>query len=80
MRRISKSAPARVAIAATIVAGAFGGIASISSAKSAHPAAALGSVDFYSSLPLVGSSSAQTKPAVNGMKLALQQAGNKAGH
>src|ERR1700743_2521429 len=80
MAPISKNATVRAAIGAAIVAGAFGGIASISSAKSAHPAAAMGAVDFYSSLPLSGSSSAQTGPAVNGMKLALKQAGNKAGH
>ncbi|HEX4671074.1 MAG TPA: hypothetical protein VH279_02340, partial [Solirubrobacteraceae bacterium] len=36
-------------------------------------------VDFYSSLPLQGASTAQTTPMVNGMKLALQQAGGKAG-
>jgi branched-chain amino acid transport system substrate-binding protein len=38
-----------------------------------------GTVSFYSSLPLQGASSAQTKPMVNGMKLALDQAHNKAG-
>ena len=36
-------------------------------------------IDIYSSLPLQGASSAQTKPMVNGIKLALSQAGNKAG-
>jgi branched-chain amino acid transport system substrate-binding protein len=36
-------------------------------------------VDIYSSLPLQGASSAQTVPLVNGIKLALSQAGNKAG-
>src|SRR5215208_3598479 len=38
-----------------------------------------GSVSIYSSLPLQGASSAQTKPMVNGIKLALDQAGGKAG-
>src|SRR5215472_15262732 len=38
-----------------------------------------GTVDFYSSLPMQGASSAQTNPLVNGIKLALAQAGNKAG-
>ena len=42
-------------------------------------AAAARHVDIYSSLPLQGSSSAQTHPLVNGIKLALSQAGNKAG-
>jgi len=36
-------------------------------------------IDIYSSLPLQGASSAQTDPMVNGIKLALSQAGNKAG-
>ncbi len=38
-----------------------------------------GTVDIYSSLPLVGSSTPQTKPMVNGIKLALDEANNKAG-
>jgi branched-chain amino acid transport system substrate-binding protein len=36
-------------------------------------------IDIYSSLPLQGASTAQTGPLVNGMKLALSEAGNKAG-
>jgi len=36
-------------------------------------------IDIYSSLPLQGASTAQTDPLVNGMKLALSQAGGKAG-
>jgi branched-chain amino acid transport system substrate-binding protein len=36
-------------------------------------------VDVYSSLPLQGASSAQTEPLVNGIKLALSEAGGKAG-
>src|SRR5206468_6186628 len=39
-----------------------------------------GTVDIYSSLPLQGASTAQTDPMVNGIKLALAQAGNKAGN
>jgi branched-chain amino acid transport system substrate-binding protein len=38
-----------------------------------------GTVDFYSSLPMQGASSAQTIPLVNGIKLALAQANGKAG-
>ncbi|HEY2317579.1 MAG TPA: branched-chain amino acid ABC transporter substrate-binding protein [Solirubrobacteraceae bacterium] len=37
------------------------------------------SVDIYSSLPLQGASTAQTDPMVNGIKLALSEANNKAG-
>jgi branched-chain amino acid transport system substrate-binding protein len=36
-------------------------------------------IDIYSSMPLQGASTAQTVPLVNGMKLALSQAGGKAG-
>ncbi|HET9093443.1 MAG TPA: branched-chain amino acid ABC transporter substrate-binding protein [Solirubrobacteraceae bacterium] len=79
MRRISTFGAARIAVAAAVVAaGSVGSIAS-SSAKTAR-AAAGATVDFYSSLPTVGSSSAQTIPAQNGMKLALKLAGYKAGH
>jgi branched-chain amino acid transport system substrate-binding protein len=39
-----------------------------------------GTVDFYSSLPLQGASKDQTAAMVNGMKLALSQAGSKAGN
>lgn len=38
-----------------------------------------GTIDIYSSLPLKGASKEQTAPMVNGIKLALKQAGNKAG-
>jgi branched-chain amino acid transport system substrate-binding protein len=38
-----------------------------------------GTVDIYSSLPLQGASKDQTAAMVNGIKLALSQAGNKAG-
>jgi len=47
---------------------------------SSTPAAGGGkTVDIYSSLPMQGASSAQTIPLVNGIKLALSQAGGKAG-
>jgi branched-chain amino acid transport system substrate-binding protein len=68
-----------MAVAATALVAASVGVVANSSAKTAK-AAAGSTVDFYSSLPLSGSSSAQTKPAVNGMMLALKLAGNKAGH
>jgi branched-chain amino acid transport system substrate-binding protein len=42
-------------------------------------AAGGGTVSIYSSLPLQGASTAQTKPMVNGIKLALEEANNKAG-
>ncbi|HWC86273.1 MAG TPA: branched-chain amino acid ABC transporter substrate-binding protein [Solirubrobacteraceae bacterium] len=49
------------------------------STKSGAPAANSKTVDIYSSLPLQGSSNAQTIPMVNGIKLALSEAGGKAG-
>jgi branched-chain amino acid transport system substrate-binding protein len=67
-----------------LIAGAaiaIGACGSSSSSSSGSSGGATGSnvVDIYSSLPLQGASSAQTAPMVNGMKLALSQAGNKAG-
>ncbi len=50
-----------------------------SSASSASGGGGGNTVDIYSSLPLQGASSAQTGPLVNGIKLALSQANNKAG-
>jgi branched-chain amino acid transport system substrate-binding protein len=41
---------------------------------------ASGSVNIYSSLPLQGASEAQTKAMVQGIELAMKQAGNKAGN
>ncbi len=78
MRRISKPVTVRMAVAAAAVIAASVGGAVSSSAKTAATASG-GTVDFYSSLPLSGSSTAQTLPLVNGIKLALSQAGDKAG-
>ncbi|MBV9003511.1 MAG: branched-chain amino acid ABC transporter substrate-binding protein [Solirubrobacterales bacterium] len=50
--------------------GAASGGSSSSSSKT---------IDIYSSLPLQGASTAQTDPMVNGIRLALSQAGGKAG-
>jgi branched-chain amino acid transport system substrate-binding protein len=69
---------AAVAIAAVAAVGAVG--CSSSSSSTAGTVSASGStVDIYSSLPMQGSSNVQTIPMVNGMKLALAQAGGKAG-
>jgi branched-chain amino acid transport system substrate-binding protein len=80
MRRITVKAGAALTVAAAIAASATGVLGATASAKTARAASSLGAVDFYSSLPLSGSSSAQTGPAVNGMKLALKQADYTAGH
>jgi branched-chain amino acid transport system substrate-binding protein len=72
------SAIAALAVIALAAAGcSSSGSSSPSSGSSS--AAGGGTVDFYSSLPLQGASSSQTIPMVNGMKLALAQANNKAG-
>jgi branched-chain amino acid transport system substrate-binding protein len=55
------------------------GSSSSSSSSSAGSGGGGQTVDIYSSLPLQGASSAQTDPMVNGIKLALAQANNKAG-
>jgi branched-chain amino acid transport system substrate-binding protein len=51
-----------------------------SSSSSASGGGGGNTIDIYSSLPLQGASTAQTDPMVNGIKLALSQAGNKAGN
>jgi branched-chain amino acid transport system substrate-binding protein len=71
-----------VSLAAVTACGSSS--SSSSSSSSATSSAASGgsggsTVDIYSSLPLQGASTAQTGPLVNGMKLALSQAGGKAG-
>ena len=68
-------------IAGAAVAIAACGSSSSSSTSGTSTSGASGSnaIDIYSSLPLQGASTAQTTPMVNGMKLALDQAGGKAG-
>jgi branched-chain amino acid transport system substrate-binding protein len=78
MRSFIRAVPMRAVLIAGIATAAFGGISSISTAKTAHAASGT-TVDFYSSLPLQGGSSADTIPIVQAVKLALSQAGNKAG-
>jgi branched-chain amino acid transport system substrate-binding protein len=70
-----RSTTAIAALAAVGLAAA----ACSSSPSSSSPSSSGGTVDIYSSLPLQGASSAQTAPMVNGIKLALDQAGSKAG-
>jgi branched-chain amino acid transport system substrate-binding protein len=68
--------------ACAVVASAIAIAACGSSSSSAGGTANAGgsnTIDVYSSLPLKGAVSAQTLPTVNGIKLALDQAGGKAG-
>ena len=68
-----------IAALAVIALAAAGCSSSGSSSTAASGSSGGGTVDFYSSLPMQGASSAQTIPLVNGIKLALSQANNKAG-
>jgi branched-chain amino acid transport system substrate-binding protein len=69
--RLRRFAAAGVAALLTVGLAACGGSSSSSSSSD--------TIDFYSSLPLQGASKDQTAAMVNGMKLALEQAHNKAG-
>src|SRR5436305_3096393 len=62
-----------------LAAAACSSSSSSSSSSTSSTSGSGGTVDFYSSLPMQGASSAQTGPLVNGIKLALSQAGGKAG-
>jgi branched-chain amino acid transport system substrate-binding protein len=71
-----------VSLAAVTACGSSSSSSSSSSSGTSSAASGGGggsTVDIYSSLPLQGASTAQTDPLVNGMKLALSQAGGKAG-
>src|SRR5438105_4865653 len=79
---------AKAGIACVVVGCVLGVSACGSSSKSSSSGASSGgsagssggsAVDIYSSLPLQGSSSAQTQPMVKGIQLALSEAGGKAG-
>jgi branched-chain amino acid transport system substrate-binding protein len=69
----------RLGMVGLLVVAATGVAACGSSGSSSSGGSASNTVDIYSSLPLQGASSAQTGPLVNGIKLALSQAGGKAG-
>jgi len=64
---------------AAIAVAACGSSSSSSPASGSSGSGGSKTIDIYSSLPLQGASTAQTDPMVNGMKLALDQAGGKAG-
>jgi len=83
MRTLGKAVTGCVLVGSVIGIVACGSSNSSSSSSASSGSSGSSSsgktVDFYSSLPLQGASTAQTTPMVNGMKLALQQAGGKAG-
>ena len=81
MTVLGKALKGGLVIGIVLGLAACGSSSSSSSSSTSSGAAASGSktVDIYSSLPLQGASSAQTGPLVNGIKLALSEAGGKAG-
>jgi branched-chain amino acid transport system substrate-binding protein len=78
MRRTPAIA-ALAAIALAVVGCSSSSSSSSSTTSTASPATGGNTVDIYSSLPMQGANTAQTVPLVNGIKLALAQAGGKAG-
>jgi branched-chain amino acid transport system substrate-binding protein len=73
-----------LSVGIVVALSACGSSSSSSSSTSSSGAATTSgggnSINIYSSLPLQGATSAQTIPTVNGIKLALSQAGGKAGN
>jgi branched-chain amino acid transport system substrate-binding protein len=78
MRRTPAIA-ALAAVALAVVGCSSSGSSSSSPGGGSSSSASGNTVDIYSSLPLQGASTSQTNPLVNGIKLALAQAGGKAG-
>src|SRR2546425_196943 len=87
--RTAIAARGRYVIAGCLLSGAVLALAACGSSSSSSSSSAGGggsstssggsTIDIYSSLPLQGAVNAQTLPLVNGIKLALSEAGNKAG-
>jgi branched-chain amino acid transport system substrate-binding protein len=80
MRRTTAiAALAAIAVAAAGCSSSSSSSSTTSTGTTSSPAAGGNTVDIYSSLPMQGANTAQTVPTVNGIKLALAQAGGKAG-
>jgi branched-chain amino acid transport system substrate-binding protein len=77
MRSLGRLMTGCVVVSSAVALAACGGSSSRSSTATTSNVSK--TVDIYSSLPLHGASRAQTEPLVNGIKLALSQAGGKAG-
>jgi branched-chain amino acid transport system substrate-binding protein len=75
--RIKATTGCLLGIAAVAVSAC--GSSSSSSTSGTSGGGGANTIDIYSSLPLKGAVNAQTLPLVNGIKLALDQAGGKAG-
>ncbi len=83
MRFLSRAMMGCLLSGTVLVLAACGGSSSSTSSSGASSSSGstggANTIDVYSSLPLQGASSAQTGPLVNGIKLALSEAGGKAG-
>ncbi|MGI8506129.1 MAG: branched-chain amino acid ABC transporter substrate-binding protein [Solirubrobacteraceae bacterium] len=82
MSFLGKAVRGGLMLAAVLALSACGSSSSSSSSSGKSGASSSGgskTIDIYSSLPLQGASTAQTDPMVNGIKLALSEAGGKAG-
>ncbi|MDQ2895150.1 MAG: branched-chain amino acid ABC transporter substrate-binding protein [Actinomycetota bacterium] len=84
MRHLGKAWRGGLIISSILALSACGSSSSSSSSAGGSGGSSGGSssgstIDMYSSLPLQGASTAQTNPLVNGIKLALAEAGGKAG-
>src|SRR3954451_8861516 len=86
--RTAIAARGRYVIAGCLLSGAVLALAACGSSSSSSSSAGGGgsstssggsTIDIYSSLPLQGAVNVQTLPLVNGIKLALSEAGGKAG-
>ncbi len=84
MSFLGKAMRGCLVVGSVVAISACGSSSSSSSSASSSAAASGGSsggktIDIYSSLPLQGAVNVQTIPVVNGIKLALAEAGGKAG-
>src|SRR5690242_11751203 len=82
MRYLGKAVAGCLVVGTVFVLAACGSSSSSSSATSASGSSGSSgsnAIDIYSSVPLQVAVTAQTNPLVNGIKLALSQAGGKAG-
>jgi branched-chain amino acid transport system substrate-binding protein len=77
MNFLGKLTTGCVVVGMVVVLAACGSSKKTSSSSSGSSSG--NTVDIYSDMPLIGSSTSQTNPLVNGEKLALSQAGGKAG-
>ena len=79
MRFLGKAMSGLMVVGSVVALAACGSSSKSSSSGSSSAPSGPNVIDIYSSLPLQGANTTQTDPLVNGIKLALAQAGGKAG-